>query len=114
MNLRSGEKQIQSTVLTLAATPPSASSPLAGFHSKQRMPWGVPEATKTHCLRGKARPVDAAARVAAEADIINSRRERFRMAPVIFADRAAVAPMADDRAMHAPASCDAPAPRQDI
>jgi hypothetical protein len=30
--------------------------------------------------------VAAAARVAAEADIINSRRERFRMARAIFAD----------------------------
>ena len=54
--LRSGEKQIQSTVETLAATPAAASSPLKGFQSKERMPAGVPEATKTrlHVRCGEA------------------------------------------------------------
>src|SRR5580698_4293910 len=93
--LRSGEKQIQSTVEISAPMPASSSSPLKGFQSKERMPVGVPEATKTRRMCGAEKLlVAAAARVAAEADITKSRRDNIRMARVIFADDPAVAPMA--------------------
>src|SRR5580692_3988019 len=84
--LRSGEKQIQSTVETSAATPVAASSPLKGFQSKERMPAGVPEATKMRRMCDAEKLlVAAAARVAAEADTRKSRRERIRMAKAIVA-----------------------------
>src|SRR5580698_8902267 len=71
MYLRSGEKQIQSTVEISAPIPASSSSPLREFQSKERMPSGVPDATNTRSLALNPAKlfVAAAARVAAEADI---------------------------------------------
>ena len=96
--LRSGEKQNQSTVDISAATPTLVSSPCEGFQSNERMPAEVPEATKTRCVLDAAKPlVETVATVAAEADIRKSRRESFRMAGAIFADRPAIAPIFHDQ-----------------
>src|SRR3569833_533387 len=88
---RSGEKHIQSTVSTFAATPASVSSPAA--QSNARIPSGVPEATNTPCLLDAEKPVVATARVTAEVDTRNSRRFIFRMASAIVADGTCSAPL---------------------
>src|ERR1035437_9760664 len=87
---------IQSTLLMVAPTPAGVSSAVAASQSKARMPRGVLEPTKTRWRPGAAKPGSAAAaRVAAEAVFINSRRERFFMVQAIIADGGAAAPVSE-------------------
>lgn len=94
MNLRSGEKVIQSTLLSLAATPTLVNCAVVVSQSNARMPSGVLEPMKTRWRAEALKPVEAAAaRLAADAVRTKDRRVIVTMADAIVADEGGWMPL---------------------